>query len=452
MYKKIFMITAGVVFFCPMQLWSSAGTLDATFNVIGTPPGTVTTAIPGGHARGNAVALQSDGKIVVAGRVSGISAMVVARYTTDGILDVTFGAGLGYITLALGIDSGADAVVVQPDGKIVVAGYDITDITQELVVARFEADGTPDLSFGAGLGYVSKVVDDYSLAYSVALQSDGKIVVAGISGNAGISSMLVVRYLADGTIDSSFNGVGYASLNIDVQSQAYAVKVQSDGKIVLAGYAYTTIAGVDQIAVVRYLANGTLDPSFNGTGYATVSVGVASYGYAIAVQPDGKIVVTGYGSDGTYQFATVRYTASGALDASFNTTGIVITDIGFSSESFAVVVQPNGKIVVGGYNKESLFGPLQFALVRYLANGTLDPSFNSTGIVTTAIGSTADGSSLVLQPDGKIVMAGSAQDGERGVLAVARYYGDIPIPDNPTSIACALRLINKYGQRLRDNG
>lgn len=446
MYKKIFVITVGFVCFCPMQVWGAAGTLDATFNVAGTPPGTVTTAIPGGQARGNAVALQADGKVVVAGRVSGIAAIVVARYTTDGILDTTFGAGAGYITLALGVDSGAYAVAVQSDGKIVVAGYDITLANQELVVARFNADGSPDLSFGAGLGYVIKVVDDFSLAYSVALQSDGKIVVAGTSGNAGIASMLVVRYLPNGTIDNSFNGVGYASLNIDVQSQAYAVKVQSDGKIVVAGYTYT--GGFDQIAVVRYLANGTLDPSFNGTGYATVSVGIAAYGYAVAVQQDGKIVVTGYYIDTSYHFVTVRFTAGGILDTTFNTTGIVITDLGPYSESFAVVVQSNGKIVVGGYTGDNFFGPFQFALVRYLANGILDPSFNSTGIVTTAIGSTADGSSLVLQSDGKIVMAGTAADGERDQLAVARYYGDIPIPDNPTSIACALRLINKYGQRL----
>jgi uncharacterized delta-60 repeat protein len=415
---------------------------DAEVVVLGPAPGDLDTSFGGdgkvltdfgsdSSGTAHAIALQPDGKIVVAGggsHGSGNSDFALARYLPNGTLDASFGSNGTVLTDFL-YDS-AYALVLQSDGKIVVAG-DSCDNNWEgcdFALARYLPNGTLDPSFGSN----GKVLTDfgsgsYDVAHALALQPDGKIVVAGGSVASGNSDFALARYLPNGTLDASFGSNGKVLTNFGSDSSdsdsANALVLQSDGKIVVAGYVYAYLSSdFALVALARYLPNGTLDASFGSNGKVlTDSSGKA---HAIALQPDGKIVVAGerliiadedhYLSD----FALARYLPNGTLDASFGSNGKVLTD--FGSEAFAIALQPDGKIVVAGYSGGD------FALARYGPNGTLDPTFGGDGKVLTDFGS---GSfdlayALALQPrDGRLVVAGFSNDynGADGV-ALARYH------------------------------
>ena len=247
-----------------------------------------------------------------------------------------------------------------------------------LVVASLAAalPGAPDATFGSGFGTViTPIGSGTDVAYSLALQPDGMIVVAGTCSN----------------------GTNY------------------------------------DFCLARYLASGTLDTNFNGTGKVITAIGNGNDGaYSVALQPDGKIVVTGSCLNGTsYDFCLARYVASGALDLSFNGTGKVITAIGSGNDAaYSVALQPDGKIVVAGRCFDG--AGIDFCLARYLANGVLDASFGSSGKVITAIGSSTDvANSAALQPDGKIVVAGFCSNGSNDDFCLARYDGG---PNTPKTL------------------
>jgi uncharacterized delta-60 repeat protein len=288
------------------------------------------------------------------------------------------------------------------------------------------APGDLDTSFGDdGKVFTDFGSDSSGTAHAIALQPDGKIVVAGGGYHGSGSDFALARYLPNGTLDASFGSTGQVLTDLGSSSldTALDLVLQSDGKIVVAGYVYAYLSSdFALVALARYLPNGTLDASFGSNGKVlTDSSGKA---HAIALQPDGKIVVAGerliiadedhYLSD----FALARYLPNGTLDASFGSNGKVLTD--FGSEAFAIALQPDGKIVVAGYSGGD------FALARYGPNGTLDPTFGGDGKVLTDFGS---GSfdlayALALQPrDGRLVVAGFSNDynGADGV-ALARYH------------------------------
>ena len=282
-------------------------------------------------------------------------------------------------------------MAVQPDGKIVVAGFSGGDFA----VVRYTANGTPDPTFGTG-GIITTDINSGSEDYgrAMALQPDGKIVVAGSSGD----DFAVVRYTANGALDTSFGTGGIITTDITSGSEDYgrAMALQPDGKIVVAGFSWS--GGDADVAVVRYTANGALDTSFDGDGIVTTDIGAGTgndRGYAVAVQPDGKIVVAGRSNASTTarqrdHFLVVRYTAAGALDPSFESNeqplggehstpceegkldhagkGVVITCMSPFSDDFgeAVAVQPDGKIVVAGHSSGNV------VVIRYLADGDRD--------------------------------------------------------------------------------
>ena len=284
----------------PAILFAAQGDLDITFNPAGTPPGTRTTTI-GTFAQSNGLALQSDGKIVAIGTViiGGVTQFAVVRYNITGSLDTSFNSAgpiPGVQTTAIGTNSFANKVVVQSDGKIVVAGRSILGVDSRIAVARYNTDGSLDTTFNSsGLtpGVQITPLGTYSEANSIALQSDGKIVVAGDDNVGGVIKFLVARYNTDGLLDTTFNSLGavpgISDTTIGTLSFASGMTIQFDGKIVAAGRA--TIAGVSQMAVVRYNTDGTLDTSFNASGIATL--GVASFATSVLIQSDGKIVLGG---------------------------------------------------------------------------------------------------------------------------------------------------------------
>ena len=369
------------------------------------------------------------------GAVAGADVTNVAVTCTTpapvGALDPTFGIG-GKVATPLNAGE-AEAVAVQPDGKIVVAGWSAVSATPggasgiDFTVLRYNADGTPDAGFGTGgvatAGFPAGRSDE---AFGVALQPDGRIVVVGQTQLAGGGlDFAVARFTADGRLDASFGTGGLVVTDFGPGSAAaQGVVVQPDGRIVVAGHSPVGLG--NDFAVARYNADGTPDATFGTGGRVTTNVvGRTDLGRAVALAPGGKIVVAGRAeqSDGRGDdFALVRYNADGTPDASFGSGGVVTTDIaGGSQQANGVVVQPDGRIVVGGYSGRST-GTFDFALARYNADGTLDAGFGTAGTAVTDLSGQDDfGEDLGLQPDGKLVVIGRRTSGTLFDLALARY-------------------------------
>ncbi len=406
---------------------AAPGDLDLTFG--GT--GKVVTPILSGNDGATGTAVQSDGKIVVAGYSFNGSNydFAVVRYMDTGALDPTFGGGTGKVTTAIGSgDDLGNGVALQSDGKIVVAGYSYNGSTNEFAVVRYNTDGTLDTAFG-GTGKVTADFGGSDSGTSVTMQNDGRIVVAGYTYTSGTALLFAVaRYNTNGSLDTTFNGTGQVTTAVGTGNNdvASGVAVQSDGKIVVVGYSSTFSLTPNHTALVRYNADGSLDMTFgaNHDGKVITAVsGSLDYGRSVTLQGDGKIVVGGTSNNGSdYDFALVRYNADGSLDTSFNGTGKVITGISSGDDTvFGVVVQSDMKIVVAGTSTEPNGN---FALARYNTNGSLDTSFGGTGIVITASGGDAQCTSVALQADGKIVVAGYSLNGSNNDFTVARYLSD----------------------------
>lgn len=385
------------------QATAAQGDLDLTFG--GT--GKVTTAIGDQESEGYGVAIDSYGRIVVAGRsVSGSPTQnadfAVVRYEADGSLDTTFN-GTGKVTTDTGsLYDSANAIVIQSDGKILVAGQSTNPIggASTFAVARYNEDGSLDTTLN-GTGKVTTTVGVYSTGGSIALQTDGKFVVAGESSDG----FAIVRYNGNGSLDTTFNGTGKATVNIGSGGQCRGLAIQSDGKIVVTGWINQN-SNYD-IAVVRFNPDGGLDTSFNGTGKVVTDFGSFDLAYSVAVQNDGKLVVAGS--------SLVRYNTTGSLDMSFGVNGRVI------SSSASIVIQRDGKLVLAGAKN------LNFAVGRYNTDGSPDTSFNVTGIVTTDFGGGEGADAVAIASDWKIVVAGYSNASGRDQFAVARYVSE---PDN----------------------
>jgi uncharacterized delta-60 repeat protein len=395
------------------------GDLDLSFGT----GGKVTTDLNFGYDWIYGTAVQSDGKIMAVGRTgtSGFDFAVV-RYNTNGSLDASFGTG-GKVVTDLGSSQDyAQGVVLQGDGKIVVAGYTGSGLTHDFAVVRYNPDGSLDTSFGTG----GKVITDFGgddFGRALVLQADGKIVVAGSydsPGGTADEDFALARYNPDGSLDTTFGSGGKVLTNYNGPSRdmVHALVLQGDGKIVAAGESN------QNFALARYNPDGSLDTTFGSGGRATT---VFTYRQSVirglALQGDGKLVATGdsNGSAGTGDdFALARYNANGTLDTTFGSGGTVLTDFpGPVDVADAVALQPNGKILAAGYTTNG--SGYNFGLIRYNPDGSLDFSFGSGGKVTTDFNGNADQAyALVLQGDGKIVAAGySGND-----FALARYLGD----------------------------
>jgi len=384
--------------------------------------GEVTTDL-GGQDTAGAVAIQADGKIVVAGDSS--SSAALARYNPNGTLDASFGSGGRLIAANF---SGATAVALQADGKIVITAKD----GGHFGLVRFNPDGTLDPSFGSN----GRVTTDFGSLFGpdcLGIQADGKIVAAApLSGNGGV---IVARFNANGTLDNSFGTMGKATAS--TSGQANSLAIQKDGKIVLAGMGYSqTTSPTSDFALVRLNASGTLDSTF-GSGGKVYTDFAASFdnATAVAIQLDGKIVAAGYTQlSGTAPtiFGVARYNPNGSLDTAFGTSGKV--KVGFSVEQpgaenvcLSAGIQPDGKILAAGYTRQSQPGSRRYiALARFDTDGDLDSTFGNGGKVITATSNpSAEGYALAVQANGKIVVAGRGVNTGRDFVVV-RYNPEQP--------------------------
>ena len=370
------LIVVGTSFTTPASIvvirYNVDGTRDSTFGT----GGITVTSLPSADASAFAATLQADGKLLVAGRncpLSGSSSFLLLRYNTagapgiPGTLDAGFGSG-GIVTtgIPLGVSNVANAVAVSGT-NILVAGHSKIGGRFVIALAQYTSSGALDSTFGSG-GIVTTPVGALDAdAAALVVQGDGKIVAAGLAGNAmsQIWDVALLRYNTDGTLDLPFGGTNTGMVTTDIGSSsnyANAVALQADGKIVVVGNAFVnSFAGTSDIAVLRYNTDGSLDTAGFGSpnGYVTTNVGAFDNGFEVAVQPDNKIVVAGNANAGTGdRLALLRYTANGSLDTDPNTgfgggTGIVTRAASGPSNiagAFGVTLQPSGEIIVVGYD------------------------------------------------------------------------------------------------------
>lgn len=385
-----------------------------------TPTGTQTAPQPGSSATPRATGSGSSG--------------------TYGKLDPTFGDG-GMVTTEFGNSDQARSLVVQPDDKIVVAGevWAMPEDTPSFGLARYNPDGTLDEEFGRDGKVVTRLADeyDYSRAYDLALQKDGKIVAVGSAIHPDLRGHVfaITRYSPDGTLDKTFGKGGKVLTNIVAaedgpEESARAVAIQPDGKIVVAG---ATGEYVSDFAVVRYDKNGRLDTKFGKAGKAVTDIMGLDVAEAVSIQPDGKIVVAGYATDETAKddFVVVRYLPNGKLDTAFGEGGKIVTNfMGGQDRAFDMVLLPDSKIVVAGSAQVGgewcqttdgvtrICDQFGYALARYNDDGTLDTSFGEEGTALLQAEETGEAYAIALLDDGRLALGGHFDFDEFAVLLV----------------------------------
>lgn len=408
------------------QALGADGDLDPTFG----KGGKVFTSFGYPSQAGTAMAIDPGGRIVVAGFTFDATANIdfgVARYLPDGPLDPTFGSGGFVATDFFGGEDIPQGVAIQPDGRIVVAGSAIQGFNYDFALVRYNVDGTLDGSFDGD----GRVTTDFfgptgsgDIASAVAIQPDGKILIAGSA---------LVRYTAGGVLDSTFGVGGFVNTTVFGEGfGSFALALQPDRNIVVAGaFAQTGSPTADDWLLARYDTVGNPDLSFGTNGSVkTDFFGRGDVARALALLPDGRIVAAGSageaGAPGAV-FAVARYLENGTPDPTFDGDGRRTSNLdGFDEVAYGVAVQTDGKLVLAGTAANPDF-TLDFALVRYDVNGSEDSSFGALGRVRTDFFGGSDGARAVaVQADGKIVAAGSASFGD--FFALARYLGTPPVP------------------------
>ncbi len=398
------------------------GELDTTWS----SDGKVSTAIGAGNERGYAVALDSSGRAVVAGySYNGTNNdFAIARYTTSGVLDTDFSSdGLITVDVSAGGNDIAYAIAIQSDGKILVGGQAGSTGNLNFAVIRLSTSGALDDSYGAGGIMTANFNNQDDIVRAMALDSNGKLVVTGPSTSlTGNMRFAVVRFNTDGSLDTSFDTDGKATYQpvSEADNDAYAIAIQSNGKIVVAG---GTVSGSYQFSVMRISSAGALDTTFDTDGYALVDVtGGTDIAKAMKIDSSGNIVLAGSNSGST--MTVVKLSSAGALDTAFDTDGIATVDIGTGADdAAALAIDSSGYIIVAGFATNT---DKDFGLARLSSTGSLDATFDGDGKIATdyALGATNHNSifGLALQSDGKIVAVGDYDTGANADLAVFRYW------------------------------
>ena len=439
----ILTMAAGVV----TQAQTTAGNLDPTFGT----GGTVRTDFAGNIDQANAVVVQPNGQIIAAGssfsNSKTVEDFIVARYNANGSLDKRFGKN-GKITTDFfrNVDS-ISAIAIQPDGRIVVAGFAQLagngGNPRVFALARYRSDGSPDTSFGNGGSLTTSFGGNFAAASAVMVQPDGKIVVAGtVDFNPDVPGsgldFALARYNTSGTLDGSFGKGGKVVFDFFGSfDQANGAVLQPDGKIIVVGSASYDSNNRDiGFALARFNTDGSIDFGFGSGGkQITDFFGAGAKANSVALQPDGKFVVAGTASDSSTRpvatdIAVARYNSDGSLDSGFGSGGeTAIPFTGSATEQGnALALLPDGKIIVAGAAFKTFATPPDFALVRYNADGSIDTGFGSGGTLTTDIvGGTDVAQAIAIQSDGKVVAAGRSFRNNFD-LTLARYTNEEVAP------------------------
>jgi uncharacterized delta-60 repeat protein len=384
---------------------AAPGDLDLTFGTTGHVTAPIT-----GNQDAVAAVVRKNGTVVVFDEHG-----AVAQFLSNGDPD----PGFGNAGVSDDASSGSVfAATLQGDGKLVLAGFQGNDF----MVERLNRNGGSDLTFGGGDGVVTTSFAHPADVIDVFIQDDGKIVAAGAEGTGDSFRFALARYKPGGKLDATFGGDGKVTTPIlGGDDFAEAVVPGLNGTVVAAGVTTPPGSSAESFAVVRYLANGQPDRTFGGDGKVTVKVGQSSDAQAIVVRPDGRIVVGGDYSHPSpdLDWALIRLKASGRIDRSFGNDGKVKTIIGPGADNFADLIrQPSGKLVAGGVLRGT---PVKVTLVRYLPNGTVDASFGTNGTVVEDFGDDAVTRQLANAPGDKVVVGMTVISGGEGDLGAARF-------------------------------
>lgn len=401
---------------------SQSGALDTSFGT----DGIVTTVISGTYNYTTGTLVQPDGKIILVGYAGEPSTykVAVARYNTDGSLDTSFGtAGTQIIPIGAAKSFAMD-VALQMDGKIILAARTWDDVTGDFAVVRLNDNGTLDTNFGTnGITIVNNGSD---VAETVAIQNDGKIILAGFSDD----TYSAARFNTDGTLDTSFGTNGWASTQFDTSlSFVRDIAIQDDGKILMGGF-NITMANRFEMSAARFNEDGTLDTSFGTDGKVWFNIGAGNdFAESVAIQDDGKILIGGHkwisDLEQRHDLAVVRLNSDGTFDNSYGSSGVATARlVDGSNYTAAMILQPDNKVVLAG---STVFqGEYNMAMARFDADGILDTSFDTDGMVSTDINGREDyGDAITLQEDGKIILAGNSFTGGVSEIVVARFDNDI---------------------------
>lgn len=432
------------LFFClylavPCRLAAQSGSLDLTFG----QGGKVTTNVSNGETFMNSVLIQPDGKIVTVG-YTGPGAFqgkfCVIRYNADGTLDNSFGID-GVAETTLGSDEDlAFSGVLQPDGKILAAGYAWNGNDYDFALVRYTTEGLRDITFGQSGIVTTDFGGGYDLARKIILQSDGKMILAGSTiGTTSNEDIAFARYFGDGQLDGSFGQNGKVVVKMDkpgfsLSQQINSMTLQADGKILASGYTEVFEQPVTHSFVaVRLNADGGLDNTFGSGGILVPLIGVDDVATSIQLQSDGKILLFGkarISEVGFDDFVLARCNANGTLDVSFGNQGIVLTSFDNTHDyGTAMVIQADGNILTSGFTAVNNGTALDFAMARYRADGSPDLNFGDNGKVTTDFGSNIDrGMAMALDSKENIIIVGHTITNTHTNIALARYINDAALP------------------------
>ncbi len=454
------------------RIFAQAGTLDPTFSGDG-----IVTYNFGGIDVAQAMAVDDDGNIFVAGYgVPGASPykdFAVAKFTSAGDLDPVFG-GDGVVTtdFGAGYDDFAYAIAIQPDGKILVAGSTYDGEGNKMCIVRYRGDGSLDGVFGDA----GKLIIDFGgpddAVRAISVLEDDNIIAGGYRMEEVTATMYKRNFAAVkcngiGILDNGFDFDGKVAtpFSSDRHATAFAMGIQTDGKIVLAGYSYVGITANYQIALTRYNGDGSLDLTFDSDGMVLVSTGFAlGEAFALQIQSDNKIVVAGEQYIGfDTDFMMMRFNEDGTLDNTFGTAGLYHSTYGGTEPEAlnALTILWDGRLVAAGYRGNG--SGMQTVLIRCNANGTPDPTFGTDGMVSSDLSDEADGATAILiQSDGKMLVCGYFDRGPDNDFFVARYLSDpttaivnneisaLHISPNPVDAYCTIRIPNNGFIEIRD--
>jgi uncharacterized delta-60 repeat protein len=404
-----------------------SGDLDPSFG----NHGNVTSDFPGGQEAIHSIAIDAKGRIVAGGgqgRRSGYSKFELARYTRNtGRVDRSF-AGTGYVKTEFGdFPSGIRSVAIDSRGRIVAAGARCGEFPDcDIALACYMPDGRLDRSFSDD-GKVTTGFEQGAFANSLAIDSRGRIVVAGVA-EADHPHFMLARYRPNGTLDPAFGSAGEAATDFpDGPDWAEGVTIDSRGRIVAAGVS-SLPGGGTAFALARYRPNGHLDPSFGDAGQVKTAFPVGLYdgegiSYSVAIDAQGRIVAAGGTTEAGGDFALARYRPTGNLDPSFGTGGRALTPFrNRGSIAHSIAIDSRGRLVAVGNTYDPGADRSEFALARYRSDGGLDRSFSGNGKASSSLARHASGAdSVVIDSRDRIVAAGSA--GSKSRFALARYIG-----------------------------
>lgn len=405
-------------------------TLDATFG----NGGKVITSI-NDTSTANDIAIQSDGKIIAGGSITfgGSSFSALVRYNVDGSLDNTFGSG-GKVIVRLKDRSLISSIAIQADGKVVAGGTAFGYSTNlfsdsSYAILRFKMDGSIDSLFGNNGITTIKMSNGVGELKKLLIKPDGKILSAGSVSKPTFESIpLLVQLNEDGSLDSSFGTDGKVEQYIDDIEKITDIGLAKDGKILVSGQVKNW-EYIGDFALLRFLQNGHLDSSFDTNGVVKTDFNdnrvnnlKVENAQGLVVLPDGSIVLTGHNLTSPATFALAKYKINGSLDSTFGVDGKVITPIhSISGYANDVVAEESGNFFVSGYTAQG--SNSDFVIAKYFSNGRLDSSYGRNSIDTTDFFGFSDiAYASVLQPDGKIVLAGNAgNSNNKYSIALARY-------------------------------